>query len=180
MTTPSIGLLDRYQDYRIRRWHVRDERISGMLPKWRNQRRRRKLVIVVAVAIGTIFLTGLLCVFNLKWAPLIAVAAAVVMIPAWTMLRIASNGYDHAPAEALDEFEIQQRDTARSMGLAVSQSLTVLPIFYLIFAGAFDPKAEAFRTAYAGGMMGLAALMAGGCAPAMILGWNRPDPEPEP
>lgn len=50
---------------------------------------------------------------------------------------------------------------------------------YLIFAGAIAPEATAYRTAYAGGLMMLAALLAGGCAPALILAWTRPDPDPE-
>ena len=57
--------------------------------------------------------------------------------------------------------------------------LTLPPLLFLIFSGALLPEADSFRTAYAGGVMMLAALLAGGCAPAMILGWNRPDPEPE-
>jgi hypothetical protein len=31
--------------------------------------------------------------------------------------------------------------------------------------------------AYAGGLMALTVLLIGGCAPAMILGWTRPDPD---
>lgn len=65
-------------------------------------------------------------------------------------------------------------------GLALTQSLTMPPLAYLIFAGAIAPEAAAYRTAYAGGLMMLAALLAGGCAPAMILAWTRPDPDSEP
>ncbi|WP_240505186.1 hypothetical protein [Nocardia mangyaensis] len=79
----------------------------------------------------------------------------------------------------LDEFEIAERNKARSVGLALTQSLTLPPLAYLIVAGTFAPEADAYRTAYAGGLLMMAALRAGGCAPAMILGWTRPDPEPE-
>ncbi|MEV0061624.1 hypothetical protein [Nocardia sp. NPDC050718] len=54
------------------------------------------------------------------------------------------------------------------------------PLAYLIFSSAIAPEATAYRTAYAGGLMMLAALLAGGCAPAMILAWTRPNPDPEP
>ena len=53
------------------------------------------------------------------------------------------------------------------------------PLAYLIFGSTFAPEADAYNIAYAGGLMMLATIMAGGCAPAMILGWTRPDPEPE-
>ncbi|WP_267469842.1 hypothetical protein [Nocardia amamiensis] len=35
------------------------------------------------------------------------------------------------------------------------------------------------QAAYAGGVMLLTALLVGGCTPAMILAWTRPDAEPE-
>ena len=31
--------------------------------------------------------------------------------------------------------------------------------------------------AYAGGLMAMTVLLIGGCTPAMILGWIRPDPD---
>lgn len=178
-TVTATGLIDRYQDYRVRRWLIHENRMAGMLPGWRSRRRRRALVIAVAVAIAALFLVGVLTAAGLPWAPLIWLPGAVVFLPAWTMLRIASQGQDHAPKETLDEWEIAQRNSARSVGLALTQWLTVLPIMYLLLAGAVFPEADAFQVAYGGGAMTLAALLAGGCAPAMILGWTRPDPEPE-
>ncbi|RDI43719.1 hypothetical protein [Nocardia mexicana] len=180
MTSPANTLLDRYQDYRVRRWLVYDERTSGMLPGWRSRARRRALVVAVAAAIAVLFVVGVLCAFDLRWAPLIWLPAAAVFLPAWTVLRIVSQRQDSAPTPTLDEFEIAQRNTARSIGLTLTQSLTLVPLLYLIAAGAVFPEADAFRTAYAGGAMALAALLAGGCAPGMILGWTQPDPEPEP
>ncbi|GAD82643.1 hypothetical protein FEK33_18720 [Nocardia asteroides NBRC 15531] len=112
----AIGLIDRYQNYRVRRWLVQEQRTAGMLTGWRTRQRRRLLVVGVVIALS---------------------------------------------------------------GLALTQSLTMPPLAYLIFAGAIAPEAAAYRTAYAGGLMMLAALLAGGCAPAMILAWTRPDPDPE-
>lgn len=182
MTTaaPSSGtLLDRYQAYRIRRWLVHEQRMSGMLPGWRTRSRRRALVVAVTVSLAALFLAGVLCAFDLVWAALFTLPAVLVFLPAWTMLRIASLGQDHAPSATLDELEIAQRDTARSIGLTVTQALCLPPMLYLVWAGALMPEADAFHTAYAGGTMLLATLLAGGCTPAMILAWNKPDPEPE-
>ncbi|MCM6773062.1 hypothetical protein NDR87_04580 [Nocardia sp. CDC159] len=180
MTQAGLGLIDRYTDMRVRRWEALGRRTAGMLPGWRTRGRRRALVVAVAAAIAAFFVTGLLCAFDLRWAPYILLPAMVIFLPAWSMLRIACERHDSAPAQALDELEIAQRNAARSIGLAVTQSLTILPVFYLIMVGSFLPEADAFRTAYAGGAMALAALLAGGCAPGMILGWTRPDPDPEP
>lgn len=172
-------LIDRYQNYRVRRWLVQEQRTAGMFPSWQPLRRRRMLVIGVAVALLGIAVAGVMCALDLAAAPVVAIIALLLFLPSWTILRIASGGQDHAPDPMLDELEIAERNKARSAGLAVTQTLTVPPLAYLIFAGAFAPEADAYRTAYAGGLMMLATILAGGCAPAMILGWTRPDPEPE-
>ncbi|WP_245550774.1 hypothetical protein [Nocardia paucivorans] len=180
MTTQSNGtLLDRYRAYRLRRWLVHEERMSGMLPGWRTRTRRRALVVAVAVSLAGLFVAGALCAFGLKWSALATLPLVLVFLPAWTMLRITSHGQDHAPAAALDELEIAQRETARSIGLTITQTLCLPPVLYLVWSGSLMPEADAFSTAYAGGTMLLATLLAGGCAPAMILAWNKPDPEPE-
>ncbi|MEV0365605.1 hypothetical protein [Nocardia fusca] len=177
--TEPTTLLDRYRARRVRRWLIREKQIAGMLPGWRTTPRRRALVVLVIVALTVLFITGLLCAFGLVWAALFAGLSALVFVPSWTMLRIVSQVQDNAPAETLDELEFAQRETARSFGLTVTQSLTVLPMMYLIWSGALFPEADAFRTAYAGGVMVLATVLAGGCAPAMVLAWNRSDVEPE-
>lgn len=177
-TEPST-LLERYQAYRVKRWLAREKQLTGMLPGWRTRGRRRALVITVVVALTALFVTGVLCAFGLEWAALFAGLSALVFLPSWTMLRIVSHAQDDAPAETLDELEMVQRETARSIGLTITQTLCVLPVVYVIWSGALFPEADAFRTAYAGGVMILATLLAGGCAPAMILAWSNPDPEPE-
>ncbi|MEV0249931.1 hypothetical protein AB0H76_25245 [Nocardia sp. NPDC050712] len=179
MTTTTNNLLDRYQDYRLRRWLVQEERLSGMLPGWRTRGRRRALVVTVTAAIAVMFVAGLLCAFDLRWAALAMLPATVLFIPAWGMLRIVSQVQDTAPAATLDELEIAQRNTARSIGLTVTQFLALPPVFYLIFVSSLFPHVSTFQTAYAGGVMVLATLLAGGCTPGLILAWNRVDPEPE-
>ncbi|MFD6398031.1 hypothetical protein [Nocardia sp. NPDC060249] len=172
-------LIDRYQNYRVRRWLVQEQRTAGMLTSWRSLRRRRILVVIVTIALLGIAVAGVMRALDLFGAPGVALVSALVFLPSWTMLRIASGGQDHAPDQMLDELEITERNKARSAGLALTQSLTMAPLAYLIFGSAFSPEADAYRIAYAGGLMMLATIMAGGCAPAMILGWTRPDPEPE-
>ncbi|MGW6426810.1 hypothetical protein ACWF82_29415 [Nocardia sp. NPDC055053] len=176
--TSATGLIDRYQNYRVRRWLVQEQRTAGMLTGWRPQRRRRLLVVVVAASLLALAISGVLCAFGLRWAPALTGFTVIGFIPSWTMLRIASGGQDYAPETMLDEWEIAERNKARSVALALTQQLTMLPLFFLLFCSAWEP-ADSFRTAYAGGVMMLAAILAGGCAPAMILGWTRPDPEPE-
>ena len=92
--------------------------------------------------------------------------------PLLIVLQIVSSRQGDAPMGALDEFELQQCTSARSIGLTVTQSLMLLPIFYLIF-GAVITDGTDTAMAYAGGLMALTALTIGGCTPAMILGWTK-------
>ncbi|GAB2650916.1 hypothetical protein [Nocardia goodfellowii] len=179
MTTTTNGLLDRYQDYRVRRWQIQEQRLSGMLPGWRNRRRRRALAVTVVLALAVMFIAGLLCAFDVRWAAVALLPAALIFVPVWGMLRIVSHVQDTAPAAALDELEVAQRNTARSIGLSVTQFLVLPPVFYLIFVSAVFPDIGTFQSAYAGGVMVLATLLTGGCTPGLILAWNRLDPEPE-
>ena len=52
---------------------------------------------------------------------------ALLFFPLWTMLQIVSGRQGDAPRDALDEWEIQQRNSARSIGLTVTQLLTLVP-----------------------------------------------------
>ena len=92
------------------------------------------------------------------------------------MLQIVSGRQGDAPDAALDEYELAQRNNARSIGLTITQNLMLVPIFYLIFGSVITGGTDT-DMAYAGGLMALTVLLVGGCSPAMILGWSRPDDE---
>ncbi len=149
--------------------------MAGMLPGWRSRRRRRLLVVATALSLLWLAAVGVLCVLGFRSAPLLWLPGVVMFIPSWTMLRIASHGHDHTLADY--EQHMIERNTARSMGLTLTQALTFVPVAYLLVVGSFFPDADSFRTAYAGGAMAFATLLAGGCAPAMILAWTQAEPK---
>jgi hypothetical protein len=175
-TQSERTLIDRYQDYRTRQFRKRERTYANLLPGWRTQRRRRLLVVVLAVTFASMFAVSVLCAFGIQWAPLLWLPACAVFFPAWVVLQIVSGRQGDAPEAALDEYEVQQRNSARSIGLAVTQYLMLVPAFYLVFGATLTEGTET-DMAYAGGLMVLAVLVFGGCLPAMILGWIRPDPE---
>lgn len=175
-TEPSI--LDRYQDYRTRRFLKTERTYANSLPGWRNRRRRRMLVVGLAVTFAFMAAVGVVCAFGVTWAPLLWLPALALYFPMWMVLQIVSGRRGDAPERALDEYEIAQRNSARSIGLTVTQNLMLLPIFYLIF-GAVITDGTDTAMAYAGGLLVTTVLLVGGCLPAMILGWTRADVEPE-
>ena len=179
MTEPTI--IDRYQDYRTKRFLKRESAYANKLPGWRTQQRRRSLVVAMASTFGFMAVVSVLCAFGFWWAPLLWLPACFVFFPLWIVIQIVSGRQGDAPRDSLDEFELQQRNSARSIGLTVTQYLVLLPIFYLIFGSTTfrDISADsALDMAYAGGLMATTALLIGGCTPAMILAWTRRDADP--
>ncbi|MCK0176141.1 MULTISPECIES: hypothetical protein [Mycobacteriaceae] len=169
------NLIDRYRDYRTRRFLKYEQTYASSLPGWRTRRRRRQLVGALAATFVAMFAVSIACAVGVEWAPLLWLPACVVFYPLWIALQIVSGRQGDAPQGALDEFEIAQRDAARSVGLTITQYLMLIPIFYLIFGAVITDGADE-NMAYAGGLMALTVLLVGGCTPAMVLGWVRPDP----
>lgn len=169
-------LIDRYQNYRTKQFLKNESKYANSLPGWRTQRRRRMLVTGLVATFAFMFGVSLLCAFGIQWAPLLWLPACLVFFPLWVTLQIVSGRQGDAPDATLDEYELAQRNSARSIGLTLTQYLMMVPIFYLIFGAAFTGGTDT-DMAYAGGLMALTVLLIGGCSPAMILGWTRPDPE---
>ena len=177
-TQGDANLLGRYEDYRTRRFLTHERKYANSLTGWRSQGRRRLLVIGLAATFTFMFAVGVICAFGVTWAPLLWLPACAVFFPMWIALQIVSGRRGDAPAAALDEYEIAQRNSARSVGLTVTQNLMLIPIFYLIFGSVITGGTDT-DMAYAGGLMTITVLLVGGCTPAMVLGWSRTDPEPE-
>ncbi|RAV10996.1 hypothetical protein DQP55_14770 [Mycolicibacterium sp. GF69] len=180
-TSPSTrqadqNLIDRYQDYRTRRFLKHERTYANSLSSWRTQRRRRILVGGLVITFAVLFGVSVSSALGLRWAPLLWLGACVVFLPLWMMLQIVSGRQGDAPEAALDEYEVQQRNSARSIGLTITQNLMLVPIGYLLVASIFLPDTNV-DVAYTGALMSLAVLVFGGCAPAMMLGWSRPDPD---
>jgi hypothetical protein len=174
----GTDLIERYQTYRTARFLKQERSWANSLPTWRSRRRRRALVTALTVTFAVMFVVSVLCAFGLTWAPLLWLPACLVFFPLWIAVQIVSGRRGDAPEGALDEFEIAQRNSARSIGLTITQNLMMIPVVYLISGAVFTGGADA-DMAYAGGLMALTMLLAGACSPAMILGWTRPDPDPE-
>ncbi|KAA0096837.1 hypothetical protein CIW49_19515 [Mycolicibacterium sp. P1-18] len=172
------GILDRYQDYCTRRFLKRERAYANGLPGWRTRSRRRLLVRALISTFSFMAIVSVLCAVGVEWAPLLWLPACAVFFPLWWMLQTVSGRRGEAPESTLDEYEIAQRNSARSVGLSVTQLLMLLPVFYLIF-GATITHGTDTNMAYAGGLMTLTVLLVGGCTPAMLLGWSQRDPDPE-
>ncbi|WP_305094077.1 hypothetical protein [Prescottella sp. R16] len=174
---PDTTVLERYQNFRTRRFLRNEERYRHWLPRWRTRRRRRLLVVVLAVILTCMAAVGGVCLVDMTAGALLWVPAVAVFLVTWTTLQIVSGRQGDAPRDALDEWELQQRDSARSIGLTVTQVLTFLPAAVLVVTGSRVGAVVDTRFLYAAGLFVLTTLIVGACTPAMILAWTRPDPE---
>ncbi len=88
MTTES--LLDRYEEYRTRRFLKNEEITGGWMPNWRTRRRRRILAVAVMVLIALMFVASIASYFTMAaaiaWLPV-----TLVFLPTWTCLQIVSG-----------------------------------------------------------------------------------------
>ena len=146
-TEPS--LIDRYQHYRIRRFLEHERKYANALPGWRTQSRRRILVLGLYFTFAFMFVVSLLCAFGIRWAPLLWLPACLLYFPLLITLQLVSGRQGDAPEAALDEYEVQQRNTARSIGLTVTQNLMLIPTGYLIIGSVYTRGADV-DMAYAG------------------------------
>ncbi|MET4613962.1 peptidoglycan/LPS O-acetylase OafA/YrhL [Rhodococcus sp. PvR044] len=174
---PEMNLVERYQAHRVRRFLANSEKWPHMLPGWRTRQRRRILVIALAATFALMLAVGVLCHF-FEQAPLLWLPACLLFFLVWPSLAIVSGRQGDAPAGALDEWEVQQQNSARSISLSITQWLVMIPVIYLTYGSAVTGGTHT-TMAYTGGLLTLTMLMIGGCLPAMILAWSRPDPDPE-
>ncbi|MEV1134391.1 hypothetical protein ACIBED_12500 [Rhodococcus coprophilus] len=173
----TASLIDRYEDYRTRRFLTHEATFGRWLPGWRTQHRRRILAGTVIALISAMFVISVATYFFPAVA-LVWLLVVFAFLPAWTCLQIVSGRQSDAPRHALDEREIAERNSARSIGLSVAQSLLIVPIFALLWSPPFD-FIDHRALCYSAGGFALAAILFSGCLPAVLLAWTRPDDDPE-
>ncbi|WP_435594962.1 hypothetical protein [Tsukamurella tyrosinosolvens] len=175
----TTSMITRYQERRARKFRENEERWSTMLPSWRTRSRRRILVVALAAIYVFMFVVGVLCHFDVPLAPLLWLPACVLLIPTWTMVQIVSGRHGDAPAAALDEWEVEQRNEARSIGFTVTSNLVMLAVAYTVITSVIAKPDGNNAWHYASGLFTLVALLIGMTTPAMILAWTRPDADAE-
>ena len=180
MTRPTTStdpakrtIFTHYDEMRTRRFLTNEAKMAHYLPTWRNRRRRRQLATTLWVVLALMAATAVGSMFTLAVAPL-WIPLTLVMCVAWTLLNLVANRQGEAPRGALDEWELSQRDSARSIGLTATQVATVLPAFVLIFGSTLE-LGDQNLLAYGGGGLVLTGVLFGGTLPTALIAWNRAD-----
>ena len=151
--------------------------------KWlRYQRNRRLLVVLellglVVIALGSYYqsiktnlnISGAVEVITFSLA---AIAAIMLTLGTYSLLRVAVRGIADAPNELLDERQIQIRDSSyRQAYLAMGYLILVL--FLIMFFGPdlrlFEPEGND------GSFLLIASLFAFASLPSMFIAWREKD-----
>ncbi|MGU3432190.1 hypothetical protein ACNHUS_04160 [Actinomycetes bacterium M1A6_2h] len=173
-----MNVIDRYQERRVRSYVKQRKTTQSYFPRLRTRQRRRQLVLGLVVLFALMAAAGVVAGFDPTIGVLAFGVGCLVFLPIWTTLQIVSEQRGDSPTGALDEWELAERNKARSLALSLTQSLTLVPAFYLYLGSQwFDEPGRAL--AASGAILVLTCLFVGGCSPTMILGWTRPDPDPE-
>ena len=151
--------------------------------KWlRYQRNRRMLVVLellglVVIALGSYYqsiktnlnISGAVEVITFSLA---AIAAIMLTLGTYSLLRVAVRGIADAPNELLDERQIQIRDSSyRQAYLAMGYLILVL--FLVMF---FGPDLQLFEPeGNDGSFLLIASLFAFASLPSMFIAWREKD-----
>ncbi|MBY6538247.1 hypothetical protein HQ325_06150 [Rhodococcus sp. BP-349] len=172
----SDTVLERYQAFRTRRYLQNEARYAHYLPGWRTRSRRRLLVWILVASLAALAASAVFILVGPEWAPLTALPGAIVMIVSWTTLQMVTGRRSDAPADALDEWDLERRNAARSIGFAITQGTVMVPALALMWATSFTDNP---RLALGGSVIILSGLLVGICSPGIILAWTAPVDDPD-
>lgn len=180
----TTDILDRWQARRERKYANQLEQTQNWLPKWRNQKTRRRLVVALVTIFvlfpifGVLILWGALgggsmWIGGSPW--LIATVAQVVL---WTCLNITIDSVETAPASLLDEYERARMESLRSLAYKAFTWVGLVAVLGLVFLGTWLMVNEpdwAVYVPYSIGIFGLGIYLALISFPSLVIAWTMQD-----
>ena len=176
LTIPESSTPDwvlRYNDQRARRYERRLERQATMLPRLRTRRARRTLVIVLAVAVLASITTSIIAFWHMKAMSIPFLIAVLSSVVALILLRISAGAISDAPADALDELQLAQRNAARSVACSVFVPV-ILAVYGIAIALSWRDYVQGETLAALAWLL-ISGTLAVTCLPDMLLTWWRPE-----
>ncbi|MDF0529797.1 hypothetical protein P0W64_09415 [Tsukamurella sp. 8F] len=174
-----ISRLQRLEQWRAGRYDLRRAKYQKILPGWHNRRVRRRLVAVTLALNVATWASAVASYFTL-WAMIGVVAFMLLTLLGMSLVKIANEDVTDAPRAALDEFELRERDAARSVGFFVFWVGGFVPYLVLVTLAPIDGPYRG-AVAYLGAYLVLSALMLGAITPILLSAWAREDaPETDP
>ncbi|MGU3292583.1 hypothetical protein [Williamsia sp. M5A3_1d] len=171
------ALWRRYEDWRLARYERSCAKNAHRWPTLRNRRSFRRLVIALAGAETILLASAVVAIFSYWFfAPFVISIVALMLILG--VLRTVTGSIIDAPVGALDEIQLAQRNSARSIGYFAVFSLSFIPYFVLIFMGSAMDLIKG-QNVYGIGVLLIALMVIGVSTPTMLTAWWMADPDPE-
>lgn len=165
----------RYGQWRARRYHLHLARSRTLLPRLRTRRARRAMVALLV----TLLLAAIGISIAAFWImPTVSIPFIVTILGAVglvILIRISTGGVADAPADALDEIQLAQRNAARSLTYVLLVPVILAIYFVAIGIGTRDQVAGSTVSALA--LTLISTLFAATCLPDILLTWWLPDDE---
>lgn len=173
--TPALWL--RYDEWRAAR-HVKfQQRHAHLLPGWHNRRGARRAVCILAVNVALLLTSAALSFFT-QWFFVPFVLGVAGALASMYLLRVVSGSVADAPSAALDEIQLAQRHTARSMGFGILVALMFIPYFLLIgFYTVYIDDAVPAQFVYGCAVTLVTLLVSGSVFPTALAAWWTTDPD---
>ncbi|MFW0785395.1 hypothetical protein AAFP35_12815 [Gordonia sp. CPCC 206044] len=172
--TPSLWR--RVDEYRAEQHLKFNAKNAGRLPGWRNRRGYRTLVVAQLVAL-TIGLIGAVMSFFTNWFFVLFFASVIATGVCMYLLRIVTGSIADTPPAALDEIQLAQRNSARSIGFFVCYTLMFIPYAILIVLSMRDQVSGS--AVYGTAIVMIVLMVFAAQVPTMLVTWWMSDPDPE-
>ncbi|MFW0795782.1 hypothetical protein AAFP30_18365 [Gordonia sp. CPCC 205515] len=166
----------RYDEWRAER-HLRfNQKHAHQMTGWRNRRGYRRLVRwqIANLLIG---LVAAVIAFSTYWFWIPFLIAVLGCIACQYCLRIVTGSVADTPVPALDEIQLAQRNSARSIGFTTLYTLMFIPYIVLIILSTRDQVSG--QSVYGTAILLVILVLAGTLLPTMLTAWWMSDPDPE-
>lgn len=171
------ALWRRYDDWRGERHRNFVRRNARRMPQWRT-RRGYRTVVCLQLACIVVLLAGAITAFVSKsWFLLPFILGVGGIIICQRILRIITGSIGDAPVTALDEIQLAQRNSARSIAFFALFSLMFIPYLLLIALSLRDTVSG--NAVYGVAVVTISLMLVAGVLPSMLTAWWMADADPE-
>lgn len=179
----TTDILDRWQARREHKYANQLEQTQNWLPKWRNQKARRRLVVALVMLCALFPVFGVLIIFAVvndgsMWLGAPWFIATIALVVLWSCLNITIDAVDSAPASLLDEYERARMDSLRSLAYKAFTWVGLVTVLGFVFVGTWLMVTEpdwAVYVPYSVGMIGLGIYLALISFPSLVIAWTMQD-----
>ncbi|MGJ0119681.1 hypothetical protein ACQ7HM_10785 [Williamsia sp. MIQD14] len=168
----------RYENWRAGRYERLLAKNASKFPRLRNRRSFRRLVGLLIVFLIVLTISAVIAFFSSVWFVAPYLASLFGILATLSILKVVTGAIADAPVSALDEIQLAQRNSARSIGYIVLYTLTFIPFMFLILMGSAFEKVSG-QNVYGVGVVLVTIALIGSCTPTILTSWWLDDPDPE-